>query len=102
MTPLGRIYCVAEVAARLGIGRRKLQDLLADHPHYALNGNRKLFSEDDILSLWDAMRRPVRERHAEFFARTPIVVPVPTAGDPYASLRTKKRARVSPTRPRAT
>jgi hypothetical protein len=48
------------------------------------------------------MRRPVRERHAEFFARTPIVVPVPTAGDPYASLRTKKRARVSPTRPRAT
>lgn len=86
--PLGRIYSVVQAAARLGVSRRKLQDLITAHPHYALNGNRKLFSEDDILKLWDAMRRPVREKHLFFFQHEPTPFAAPT-DDPFAELRKK-------------
>ncbi|MCL8385808.1 helix-turn-helix domain-containing protein [Xanthobacter aminoxidans] len=56
MGTLGKIFTMEEAAAELRISRRALQDLVKDHPHYAQNGHRKLFSESDIRALWEAMR----------------------------------------------
>lgn len=53
---LGSIFTMEEAAIELHISRRALQDLVKAHPHYALNGHRKLFSEADIRALWEAMR----------------------------------------------
>lgn len=53
---LGTIFSMEEAAEELHISRRALQDLIKLHPHYALNGHRKLFSEADIRALWEAMR----------------------------------------------
>ena len=53
---LGTILTMDEAAERLRISRRSLQDLVKDHPHYAANGRKKLFSEGDIAALWEAMR----------------------------------------------
>jgi len=66
---LGTIFTMEEAAEELHISRRALQDLIKLHPHYALNGHRKLFSESDIRALWEAMRA-----HA---------VPTPTRRKPH-------------------
>lgn len=55
--PLGQIFTMVEAADALHISRRALQELVKVHPHYALNGHKKLFSEDDIKALWECMRR---------------------------------------------
>lgn len=52
--PIG--YTMEEAAQRLRIGRRNLQELVKDHPYYYSNGARKLFTEDDIAALIQAMR----------------------------------------------
>ena len=83
----GKLFTIIEAAAKLRISRRNLQDLLHRAPHYALNGNRKLFSEEHIAKLFDAMCQPVRDAHP-FFAFTASRPKPPTdAGDPYAGLR---------------
>lgn len=53
---LGTILTMDEAAERLRISRRSLQELVKDHPHYAANGRKKLFSEGYIAALWEAMR----------------------------------------------
>jgi hypothetical protein len=57
--PLGRIYTILEAAKALGMGRTKLEALVRRYPHYTLNGNRKLFNDDDIRELWKVNRIPV-------------------------------------------
>lgn len=54
--PLEKSYTMDEAAAELRICRRKLQDLVARHPHYHTNGRRKLFTESEIAALRAAMR----------------------------------------------
>jgi hypothetical protein len=46
--PLGTIYKFDEVAAKLRVGKRSLQEIIKSHPHYARNGRVYLFSENDI------------------------------------------------------
>src|SRR5512146_110976 len=54
-----------QAAVALGISRRALQDLVASHPHYYINGNRKLFEESDIAALRFAMRQMAAEKRAK-------------------------------------
>src|SRR3990167_6801708 len=49
-------------ALTLGICRRSLQDLLKRYPFYYSNGNRKLFTEDDVKRLSAALRREAEEK----------------------------------------
>ena len=54
---VGPVYTLEEVAERLRISRRKLQDFLRGKPHlYAISGRRKLFSAHDVTSIWETMR----------------------------------------------
>lgn len=55
-SPPDKVYTMEEAAARLRISRRALQELVKRFPFYALNGNRKLFSEEDLGALWESMR----------------------------------------------
>ena len=48
-----------DVAARLRISRRKLQDILRDHPYYLQVGRSKRFAEEDFQRLIAALRHPV-------------------------------------------
>ena len=57
-SPFGKVYTMQEAAQMLRISRRALQDLIKVHRHYSLNGHKKLFSETDIHTLWEAMRCP--------------------------------------------
>lgn len=52
---------MSEAAKELRISRRALQELIKVHRLYYENGNRKLFTESDIVALRDAMR-PVPRR----------------------------------------
>lgn len=56
------VFTMNEVAARLRISRRALQELVKKHPFYANNGRKKLFAEADIVALWEAMRSPETKR----------------------------------------
>lgn len=81
--PLGEILDIVQAAKALNISRRSLQELVKLHPHYALNGNRKLFSQSDIKKLWEAMREPVQRQARVFGGATPT----PTfEAEPYADL----------------
>jgi hypothetical protein len=65
---LERAFSMNEAAQILRVSRRKLQDLIKDHPYYYLNGNRKLFTESDILGLREVMRDQIeldRQRKKE-------------------------------------
>src|SRR6185295_14014498 len=55
-------FTMNEGASILRVSRRKLQDLIKDHPHFYLNGNRKLFSESDIVALREAMRAQAEDQ----------------------------------------
>lgn len=48
-----------EAAEALRISRRKLQDLIKYHAYYYLNGNRKVFTESDIIALREVMRNMI-------------------------------------------
>ncbi|MFG1340949.1 helix-turn-helix domain-containing protein [Xanthobacter autotrophicus] len=56
MGPLGPIYTIDEAAAALRVSRRTFSDLIKKHPHYHLNGRKKLFDVADLEAIWDAMR----------------------------------------------
>jgi excisionase family DNA binding protein len=73
--PLGRIYTVAEAAPLLGIGRKKLQALLAVFPHYTPNGNRWLLNDDDIKELWKVRRLRIPTPEVLEFHGGSFVVP---------------------------
>src|SRR5262245_22277960 len=48
----------SEVAQRLHKSRRWLQDYLRKHPYYRLAGRTKIFTEADILRLYEALPCP--------------------------------------------
>ena len=76
--PLERIYTMAEAAKAMGIGRQKLEALVVRFPYYTANGNRKLFTAEDIKALWLAERKP-------------MPTPLAPVRDDYASLRRPRR-----------
>jgi hypothetical protein len=82
MGPLGPIYTMDEAAAALRMCRRTFSDLIRKHPHYHLNGHKKLFDVADLEALWDAMRaedHPLKGERQETEASPP-------EEDVYASL----------------
>jgi hypothetical protein len=81
---LGSIYTIVEAAAKLRISRRALQELVKAYPFYALNGNRKLFRDEDLLAIWKCMKTGVPFR---IRSEPPPSFVLPVAGDDYASLR---------------
>lgn len=48
-------YTLEEVAGRFRVSRRRFQDLIRQFPYYRLLGRRKLFTEDDINRLYEAL-----------------------------------------------
>lgn len=56
MGPLGSIYTMDEAAAALRMSRRAFQQVIKKHPHYHLNGHKKLFDVADLEAIWNAMR----------------------------------------------
>jgi hypothetical protein len=57
-----KAYTMDEAAKVLRICRRKLQDLVARHPNYHVNGRRKLFTESEIIALRAAMHQEAEEQ----------------------------------------
>src|SRR5262245_43130408 len=47
-----------EVAAKLRISRRFLQTMIRSHPYYRLAGRKKLFTDEDVSRLIEAMPCP--------------------------------------------
>lgn len=47
-----------EAATKLRISRRWLQDFIQDHPYYRTAGRKKLFTDEDITRLIEAMPCP--------------------------------------------
>ena len=52
---------MGEAAKRLGISRRTLQEMVKENPFYIANGQRKLFTGEDIRALIAVMRRAAAE-----------------------------------------
>lgn len=46
-----------EAADELRISRRAFQEVVQRHPHYYVNGRRKLFTEADIAAIVNGLRR---------------------------------------------
>lgn len=72
---LGKIHTMDEAAAALRISRRSLHEIIKRHPFYFLNGNRKLFTDADLVKLTEALRpasapRPSRAAGAPTLAET--------------------------------
>src|SRR5262245_60011600 len=82
-------HTMDEAASELGMSRRKLQDWLAEHPvdsaglpYYVPNGNRKLFSADDIGRINLARREREARRIQEV---------TPCRGNSSRRVRAKRR-----------
>src|ERR1700704_4565001 len=92
--PLGRVFSFDEAAAHLRVSKRAFQDIIKRHPFYAKNGRVYLFSESDVLKIWEAMRCPSNSNAA----RDPnIGISVAPS---EASLSSKLRALTTRRRPR--
>lgn len=90
-TPLDTIYTADEAAERLRLTNRGVIKLAKEHGLCSRNGRDYLFSEADLLALWEVMREP---------AKSPRSVPMKAARSGhqlYRSLeeatRNKKRRR---------
>lgn len=59
---LGNVRTLNEAAAYLRMSRRALQDTITRLPFYSKNGRVYLFSDDDILKIWEGMREESNER----------------------------------------
>jgi hypothetical protein len=60
------LHTMDEVAGKLRKSRRWLQEFLHDHPYYRLAGRTKLFTEEDINRLIEALPCPgSSSRHAK-------------------------------------
>jgi hypothetical protein len=60
--PLGNVYTLNEAAAKLRVSRRAMQDIIVRLPFYSKNGRVYLFSDDDIMKIWEGMREESNER----------------------------------------
>lgn len=53
---LGSVHTLNEAAHKLRMSRRALQDTIKRLPFYAKNGKVYLFSDSDIVAIWNGMR----------------------------------------------
>ena len=58
-------FTLEEVASRFRVSRRTLQDFIRLHPYYRRLGRRKLFTEDDIARLYEALPCPSSSTESE-------------------------------------
>ncbi|WP_245423663.1 helix-turn-helix domain-containing protein [Rhizobium subbaraonis] len=56
--PLGRIYTLDEAAEYMRLTGRTIAKVARKHGLCTISGRDLLFSESDILAIWDAMRCP--------------------------------------------
>jgi hypothetical protein len=76
---LGDVYTFAEAAAKLRVSPRAFHGIIRKFPHYAKNGRVYLFSDSDILAIWESMRcaststNELRVRTSTSASRTPKV-----------------------------
>jgi hypothetical protein len=63
--PLGNVYTLDETAAKLRMSRRALQNTIKQLPFYSKNGRVYLFSEGDILAIWNGMREQSNQKLRE-------------------------------------
>ena len=65
------LYTMDEAAKKLRISRRFLQDIIKDHPYYKAFGSKKLFTDEDVSRIIEAMsRRGISARRARVARRT--------------------------------
>ncbi|MBN7807255.1 hypothetical protein JZX86_18030 [Agrobacterium rosae] len=58
---LDKIYSVAEAADRLRLSNRALIKVARKHGHCSRFGRDYLFSEADLLAIWQVLREPAKE-----------------------------------------
>lgn len=62
-----------EAAAMLRLSRRTLTDVIGRHPHYVQGGKRKVFYEQDIKALIDALRAETLRKASTHQTSVPAV-----------------------------
>src|SRR6516165_4034547 len=68
---IGSLHTMDEVARKLRISRRFLQDIIKDHPYYKAFGRKKLFTDEDVSRIIEAMScRGISARRARVARRT--------------------------------
>lgn len=53
-----QLYTLDEAAERFRVSRRTFVDFIKLHPFYRILGKRKLFTEGDLLALYEALQCP--------------------------------------------
>lgn len=89
-----KLYTLDETAERFRVSRRTMQDFVRRFPFYRTLGRRKLFTEEDIASLYEALPCPSSSREGTE-AQTGTSV-----GPSAASLSTRLQALLTAKRPR--
>lgn len=56
-----QLMTMDEAAEVLRVSRRSLQEIIKRHPFYVPNGNRKLFTEADLMAILAGLRREVEQ-----------------------------------------
>jgi hypothetical protein len=51
-------FTLDEVASRFRVSSATLEAFLQNYPYYRICGSRKLFTEEDIIRLYEALPRP--------------------------------------------
>ena len=69
--PLDAIYTADEAAARLRLTNRGVIKLAKQHGLCSRRGRDYLFSEGDLLALWEVMREPAKGAFSKAHASAP-------------------------------
>jgi hypothetical protein len=73
--PIGPIYKFEEAAEKLRVSKRRLQELVKAHPHYARNGRVYLFCENDIRLIWEGIHCHSSSSNAQVLTTGTSVAP---------------------------
>lgn len=82
--PLGRIYTLEEASAYLRMTRRAIAKVAKREGLCTIDGRDLLFSESDLLAIWDVKRCPSSSRNVE--TRTIGTSGAPSADKAFSSL----------------
>ncbi len=65
-----KLYTLAETAAIFRVSKRVFAGFIADMPFYRTIGRAKLFTDQDIAQLYEAMHSPAKPANAQAFRPT--------------------------------
>lgn len=82
--PLGKIFTLDEASTYLRMSGRAIAKVAKREGLCTISGRDMLFSESDLLAIWDAMRCPSSSSSAK--ARTSTTSVAPSADKAYSNL----------------